>query len=307
MINEKINLSFTVKPRYHAIPSYIKSIQWFPFILLLVTALPYLFFIHRLGFYLDDWQVLFLEKSKSWLSFWNYFFYDRPFSIWTYLIALPVLQLNPLLWQIYALVLRWLSGLGLYWTLNSIWPEQKWQTKWIAVLFVVFPGFSQQLISIAYSQHFITYALFTFSLGCMVASINHPRFYWLFAPLAWLTCFAQLLTMEYFSTLELLRPLILLILILRSGQRWAKTLGQIFLHWLPFLLILFIFSWWRFVLYPTLLPAADPNAAGLFNHGTEGFVDFINISLRDALRISLFSWFNLFTPENIDIHLKEFN
>ncbi|MCE1252312.1 MAG: hypothetical protein LWX83_02050 [Anaerolineae bacterium] len=284
-----------------------KTVNWFPVFLLLVTVAPYILFINRLGFYWDDWQIVFLEKARAWQTFWNYFVYDRPFSIWTYLLTLPVIGLNPVLWQINTLLLRWLSGWGLYLTLIGIWPDKRWQTRWMAILFVVFPGFSQQLISVAYSQHFITYALFTLSLAGMVAAVNRPEYRRFFMGLAWLACLLQLFTMEYFSALELLRPLILLILFLRDKKDWRYTLNQMLINWAPYLLNLILFCVWRFIIYPGWLQNSDPNTPGLLKSLSEHWVDFLNISLRDSLGISLFSWLNLLTPDNINIHLKEFN
>ncbi len=293
--------------------SFLKRFQkpdWYPGLLLLATVLPYLAFLPRLGFYWVDWQVIFLAQAKSAAVFWDYFLYDRPFSVWTYDITLPFLGLNPLLWQVLTLLLRWLAGLGFYWTLHGIWKDKTWQTRWMAVIFVVFPGFMQQLVSMAYSQHFTTYALFTLSLAAMVAAINRPRHYWWLSTLAWVACLTHMLTMEYFTALELIRPLILFILLRRESKNLVSTLKRTLLHWSPYLAMVLLFIFWRFIYYPTLLPSTDQNMPGLLLSLSQKplpvIIELSNIVIKEFLKINLFDWLNLLSPEIVDLNAKSF-
>ncbi|MCE1255151.1 MAG: hypothetical protein LWX83_16585 [Anaerolineae bacterium] len=294
-------------------PSFVNRLQkinWFPALLLLATILPYLPFLPRLGFYWVDWQVIFLAQAKSPAVFWDYFLYDRPFSVWTYDVSLPLLGLNPLLWQIFTLLLRWLAGLGFYWTLNNLWKDKTWQVRWMAIVFVVFPGFMQQLVAMAYSQHFTTYALFTLSLAAMLTARNKPRFYWLFTALALVACLTHMLTMEYFTALELIRPLILFLLIFRENKNWASAIKHTFLQWLPYLLMVGFFLFWRFIYYPTLLPGTDQNMPGLLLRFSQKplavIIELSNLVIKEFLKINIFDWLNLISPEIVDLNARSF-
>jgi hypothetical protein len=66
----------------------------------------------------------------------------------------------------------------------------------MGILLAVYPGFSQQAVSVAYSQHFISYALFTASLGLMIAAFHKPARFYLYTALALLAALLNLATME---------------------------------------------------------------------------------------------------------------
>ncbi|NPV57278.1 MAG: hypothetical protein HPY76_11495 [Anaerolineae bacterium] len=286
--------------------SAISRHTWFyPLALLTVMLLTYQLFIAQLGFYWDDWQVVFLAGQDGMQPFWRYFAYDRPFSIWTYAVTLPLFGLRPALWQLFTLLTRWLSVLGFVWTLNGIWSTRRREVRWMGVLLAVYPGFSQQWVSVAYSQHFITYALFTLSLALMVWAVRQPRRAAVYLPVAVLFSTLQLLTMEYFVGLELLRPLLLWLLLRREQEAPGKTLLRVLRWWSPFLLPLLIFFLYRFVLTDRLFPLIEVNDPVLLqriaNSPKSGTLDLLELALRDSLNVSVFGWLQTVLPETIDL------
>ena len=134
--------------------------------LLVLTILAYGLLTPTLGFYFDDWPVIYMIQSGA--NFWDFYQFDRPFSAWTYVLTAPILGTSPFLWHTFTLLLRWTTTLLLWWVLGLIWPGKKKETTWIAMLFAVHPVFLQQSIAVAYSQHFITYALFFLSCWAML-------------------------------------------------------------------------------------------------------------------------------------------
>ena len=84
-------------------------------------------------------------------------------AAWTYILTTPFLGTAPINWHVFTLLLRWLAVLGMWWALRGLWPNKTRQVTWMALLFAVYPVFFQQPIAVAYSQHFITYALFFLS------------------------------------------------------------------------------------------------------------------------------------------------
>ena len=284
--------------------------SWFyPVFLLLLMALAYDLQINQLGFYWDDWQAIFLSHQNSPAAYWDYFLYDRPFSAWTYSVTMPVLGLYPLRWQVFTLLMRWLGILAFCWALRGIWPEHRREVRWIGVLLAVFPGFLQQPVSVAYSQHFITAALFAFSLALMVWAVREPRRFWIYTPLALLFSTVHMFVMEYFVGLELLRPALLWILLRRRGEEPpAVTAKKVLRYGWPYLLPLAGFIAFRFYVYPTLLPEIDPNSPVLLQQMLSdpfgALRQFVELGLSDFFYENIFVWLASLQPNAINLEKK---
>ena len=178
-------------------------------ILLLATFISFGLLIPWLGFYWDDWPVIYLKQTQGIGAYWDFYQYDRPFSAWTYIVFTPILGTSPFTWQIFTLLLRWLTA-GFVWaSLKLVWPNRRREIFWVALLFAVCPIFLQQAVAVAYSQHWICYLLYFISVYLMLRAQEQPQRFYLFTALALAASLVQLLTMEYFLGLELFRPVIL--------------------------------------------------------------------------------------------------
>ncbi len=286
----------------------LKSRWIYPLTLLGVMLIAYGLQLNRLGFYWDDWQALYLSRFESASAFWNFFLSDRPISSWTYILTSPILGMHPLSWQIFTLVMRWLSVLGFVLALSGVWPQQRWQVRWMGLLLALYPGFSQQAISVAYSQHFISYALFTLSLAGMLAAIRKPEKFWIFTPLAFLASLLHMLTMEYFVGLELLRPLLLGFVFWKPKQNWRTVIKKVGLHWFPYFITLIMFGIYRFIWLPGVLLTPDQNAPVLLqqlaSQPGETLLKLIQMAIQDSLHTSLFAWTNTILPDTITLNAK---
>ncbi|HTX78967.1 MAG TPA: hypothetical protein VMC62_04830 [Longilinea sp.] len=280
-----------------------RSAWFFPIVLLLVCLITYAYQVWGMGFYWDDWPVVYLARLNSAPAFWSYYSFDRPFSIWIYLLTFPVLGTNPLPWQLFTISLRWLSALGFWITLRGLWPRRSTEVGWIALLFVVYPGFSQQSISVAYSQHFICYALFTASLALMVWGLRKPRWFKLFTVLSVVAAILEMFTMEYFAGLELLRPLLIWILTREPGENRQTSVKRVFRYWLPYLLALIAFLVWRLVFYNHFVTTGDPNApvilSELVSNPFSTLRSLAESILQDFLQINLFAWVDTISLDRI--------
>ncbi|MDD5367698.1 MAG: hypothetical protein PHQ40_01320 [Anaerolineaceae bacterium] len=223
----------------------------FPLVLLGIGLISYGIQVFHMGFYWDDWQAVFLSRVRDRSVLWDYFAYDRPFSAWTYVVTFPFLGIKPYLWQITTLIFRWGGVLCTYGVLAAIWPSRGWITRWVCAILMVYPGFTMQSISVAFNQHFLTYAIFSISLLSMVWAVRFRRFSGFWLGIALLTGLAHAFTMEYFVGLELLRPIILWLLLAKPDEKFTKTVLRVFLWWLPFILAIGIFTFWRVFYYPT--------------------------------------------------------
>src|SRR5512141_1398096 len=112
-----------------------------PFALLFITVVSFGLLIPWLGFYWDDWPVIYMTKTQGIAGFWGFYQYDRPFSAWTYIVSAPILGTSPLRWQVFTLLLRWLTAVFVWASLRIIWPKKPHQVFWVALLFAVCPVF----------------------------------------------------------------------------------------------------------------------------------------------------------------------
>jgi hypothetical protein len=235
---------------------------WFyPIILLLVGLAAYGIIFSRPGFYWDDWETVYLYFQHSSALALRYY-QGRPLSGLPNIIMFSFVKMTPFAWQFASLILRWLGILFIYYTLNAVWPNLAWQNKWIGVLLFVFPGYLDQPVAVCFSRHLATFFLFASSLFLTVLSIKNRKYFWLWMPISVLLGITQIFWMEYFVILEIIRPL-LIWFTLRSQQETKKKATQkTLLYWLPFVIGLGCYIWWRIIYLPTTM-SSDPNAPTL--------------------------------------------
>ncbi len=216
-----------------------------PLALLFTCFLTYGLLIPWLGFYWDDWPYIWFAKTLGASGFVDVFSNDRPFLALLYSINLPSLGSNPIVWQIFALIWRWLSTLAFWMVFRLLWPKRPRQAFWASLLFAVYPGFGQQWISVIYSEAFILLAAFLASLGLMMAVVRKKIPFWP-GTLAALTLSAfNLFSTEYFFGLELLRPIMLWWIISETIPGWKERCKKTALHWAPYFAILVAYTIWR--------------------------------------------------------------
>ena len=273
----------------------IFSRRWAVYLaLLIVMLLPYLGQLTRLGYINDDMQVVYLARLGHPIDLWNYFISDRPLSIWTYLVTLPWLGVSSPAWQLFTLLMRWLSVVGFTLAFEGLWPRRAVQVRWMGLLLAFYPGFHEQVQALAFSQHFIAYALFTLSLAGMIWSLRKPAWAKFLIPLAVLASVGNAATMEYFVGLEILRPVILWMILRKKDEKIQQTVLEVLKKWLPFLLVLLLFAVWRFYFYPRLTPEPGRNNPLLFINamGTalSSLKHIILMAFQDFIQVSVIAW-----------------
>ncbi|MGB8212248.1 MAG: hypothetical protein WCE68_01700 [Anaerolineales bacterium] len=282
------------------------SYRWFyPLVLLAIGVIAYGLMLPRLGFYWDDWEAVYLNQLHNpALSF--SFFNERPFSTLAYLIFFPLVKMTPLAWQILGLLLRWAGILFLYFTFNLIWPKRVWQNCWIAALLIVFPGYLVQPLPATFTRHYLTFLFFSVSLFLTVLALKDRKHFWLWMPLSVFLGVLQMFMMEYFVGLEILRP-VLIWLILQQQEEKERVLRKTLLYWLPFMIGLAFYAWWRFLYLPSTLPA-DPNSPSLlkalFRSPVESVKQLVQFGFKDIWYLLARVWFSPFSSANVNFYAK---
>jgi hypothetical protein len=281
---------------------------FFPLALLALGVIAYGLIIPALGFYWDDWEAVYLYYMHNPAISFQYYV-SRPLSAIAYLILFPIAKMAPVVWQIVALLLRWGGVLFVYYTLNLVWPSRQQQNRWVAALLFVFPGFLEQPVSVAFSQHLTTYLFFTCSLFLTVLALKQRKLFWLWMPLSVLLGGLQIFMMEYFVGLEIVRP-ILIWFVLRSEQKEKRshTFWKTLLYWSPFVLVLIAYLYWRLAYLPSAL-GTDPNNPALLKtiiaSPLTGLPTLFVMIYQDTLHLLLYVWPKAFLDvEKMDISTK---
>ena len=165
------------------ITSWLGSSWGYLFLLLAIGSSVYLYPLTQLGYYWDDWEVVYLTHLANANDLMGYFWFDRPLA-WPYIIYGQILGAHPFNWHLLTFALRLGGILLLYYALLYLWPSRKYELRWVGLLLIVFPGFLQQSISTAYSRHLTSFFLFSLSIyltARAVCGTSHKRLYWISA------------------------------------------------------------------------------------------------------------------------------
>jgi hypothetical protein len=227
----------------------------FSLVLFLLCLISFIPLINQLGYYWDDWPSIWFLHGWGPASFRVSFAGDRPLLAWVFILTTSLLGESPLAWQLFAVFMRFLLGLALWWTLIGLWPDHKPQVAWIVFLFTVYPGFSQQYIAVTYGNGFLVFVIFILSLGLMVWAFRKPTWFWTLYLISFLLSALTIFTVEYFFGLELMRPVLIWLLLRERFPNPIKRSWRAFLFTLPYLSFMSAFAWQR------LFIRASPRAA----------------------------------------------
>ncbi|MEI8131021.1 MAG: hypothetical protein WCG34_01220, partial [Leptolinea sp.] len=276
----------------------------FPVFLLFVLIAAYGYQINRMGFYWDDWQLVYLASLKAPQVFWGYYAFDRPLAAWLYVLLTPVLGINPVAWQIFAIVARWIGCLGFWKLFHQIWPNRYLEAGFATLLLAVYPGFTQQPVAMIYSLFWVLFALFLWSLMASVYAIRQPKYFIPLTILAVLASLMETLSMEYVIGLELLRPALFFLVFIQLGETRIEAIKQALLRWIPYFLVLCVFVYLRFIYFPQIHTDPEANAPLLLREILSSPLTAIphllqNI-LQDVSQALVFVWGKPIIPADID-------
>src|SRR6266540_240663 len=144
-------------------------------LIVFTTLVTYGTLISQLGFYRDDWYLLWAAKSRGMEGLLNLFQGDRPFIGWVYSLDFSLIGLSPLTWHVYALCIKLLSAFAFFWLVRSLWPNLKVVTLCVTLLFIVYPGFYEQPNALTYKQDLISYAATLASLALTFNAIKAKK------------------------------------------------------------------------------------------------------------------------------------
>ena len=263
--------------------------------LLLLCLVSYGLLIPKLGYYWDDWPAIWFAKAFGSASLLQALGIDRPQLAWLYFLTTSLIGDSKAGWQVFSLIMRWVSCLALWWALTQVWPRQRTEITWVTFLFAIYPGFRQQYIALIYSHDWIVIALFFLSMGLMIAAIRKPKWFWPLMILSWILSAYTMFADEYYFGLELLRPVFLWLVLKEQIEDRRKRLGRVLLLWLPYIGLMSAFLVWRLLLHVS--PRGQVQIFDqITNNPLLGVFNLLKTIVLDVLESGLLAWalpFNL--------------
>ena len=289
---------------------YFKNIQFteksIPWVLLIACVFAFGLLIPQLGYYQDDWNVVFNHYRYGNNGIIDLLKYDgRPFASWIYIGSFAILGYKPIAWHIAALVMRWFSAVTIWSIFKRLWPNAGWQSFTAAIIFLIYPFFTLQPLAATFIHHWTGYLLFGLSILFMLRALQ-GRF-WLNTSLALITQVLHLLTLEFYAGLELLRPILIWIVLSTISQDVPKEKIKNTLRiWLPYLIALILYFIWRGFLYqaPDEIRNAPVGLAALLDTPFATLKLIAFDAIPDLVLILFSSWYKILEPASLNFSVS---
>ncbi len=144
----------------------------YPLLLLGLAVLAYGLLIPWLGYYWDEWPLTWIGHRLGSAGLERYFSTNRPFWGLIYRFTMPILGVTPWHWQVFGLVWRWFSAVLFWAVLRHAFPRRPDLAAGAGILFLLYPGFSQQSAGLMYGHFFIVLSAY---LGSLLAGLAAVR------------------------------------------------------------------------------------------------------------------------------------
>lgn len=262
-----------------------------PFFLAVITLISYGLLIPWLGFYWDDWPFAFLAHNYGPAELIRAFAPFRPFLGPIFFVTFSLLGTSTLAWQIFGLLIRFILAISLWWSLRQVWPHRKHEVLTIVLIFLVFPGFSQQWVSLTHTnQEMIPLIAYLLSFGFTVRAIKEIKHRMRNIVFSLLFQFVGLFATEYYFGYEFIRLVIIYLMV--EPSRLIKRLQNALRNWLPNAILWIANGTWLFVYYRSgRYDSYDIQGSAIFNQAPIQFIlQLINEIFHSLSTAVIASW-----------------
>lgn len=258
----------------------------------IVTLLAYAPMIGRLGFYRDDWYLLWTYESEGWQGLLKLFVGDRPLLGWLYIFDFSLLGTSPLGWHLYALLIKVISGFALLWLLRELWPNRKIETTFLVLLFIVYPGFYQQPNALTFKQLLLAYAATLSSLACTMHALKSEKrsTQILFSILALVLAAFYIFIYEPIIGIEAARWLLIWFYFYRQNLNWKGSIRLATSRFLPYLIFTLSYLFWRIFIFQSTRRATNVEVLAQGYTSLHGLIRLVVETLKDVIESSILAW-----------------
>ncbi|MEP6895316.1 MAG: hypothetical protein ABI986_06890, partial [Chloroflexota bacterium] len=214
------------------------GIRSIPYLFAFITISAYGLLFLQTGFYWDDWPFAWIAKFLGPQEFFRAFAGVRPFLEPIFFVTTSLIPPNPVYWQLFALLIRFISGWSAWFALSQIWPQHKRQALMAALLFLVFPGYSQNWVAFTHiNQEWIPFIFYLLSFGYTARALRNPDRFSKDTVIAILLTLAGAFPTEYFVALEPMRLLFIWAIITEKENSFRQRINQTLRRWGPYLFV----------------------------------------------------------------------
>lgn len=262
----------------------------------LVTIVAYGFMLPKLGFYRDDWYMIWTAQAQGAQGVMDLFKIDRPFIGVLYAFDYSLLGKAALNWQIYALFVKLIGGLALYWLFRMLWPKRRMEATFATLLFMVYPGFYQQPNAALFINLLLSHSAAILSIALTVYAVrtkNVPTQV-IATLLALGLALFYLIIYEAMVGLEVARILILGYALYQRNptKDWKSFILTTLKYAIPYLIVTVGFVYWRIFLFQSTRRATSVNVlVGEYAAAPlHAVLRMIIETAKDFFDISTFAW-----------------
>jgi hypothetical protein len=143
--------------------------------LAIAAGLLYLPVITRLGYFNDDWYLMYAARAEGPAVFTEIFSVDRPLRALVMIPAFALFGPEPLPYHVAAFLFRLVGAIAFMQILRLLWPDQPRQALYVSLLFLVYPGFLSQTNAIDYLCHLAGMAAGMLSILISIAAVQASK------------------------------------------------------------------------------------------------------------------------------------
>ena len=263
----------------------------------LVTFVTYGYMIPKLGFYRDDWYMIWSAQAQGVQGVMDLFKIDRPFIGILYAFDYSILGKAAINWHIYALLIKLLGGFALFWMLRMLWPERRLEGTFIVLLFMVYPGFYQQPNAALFKNLLLAHSASLLSIALSVYALKTKNVLAQIIAilLAIVLALFYLIIYEAMIGIEAARILIIGYIYFQRSieKKWIPIIISSLKSSIPFIIAAVGFAYWRIFIFQS--SRRSTNVDVLVSEYTatplHTVLRFLIETAKDFFDNSIFAWF----------------
>jgi hypothetical protein len=217
----------------------------YPIFLLFLCVFAYGILIPWLGFYSDDWFLVWINFKLGHQGILDLYNLTRPLLSAVPQVIIPLFKFTPWLFQVFALLMRWCAGFVMWLLLRRLWPQRREIATWASALFVLYPAFTLQSMALTTGNLLVYLVVLFLSFFFTVKAVQSPTRFWIFSILAVVLSAINLLFLDYFFMIELVRPILIWVAMDSSLSSARSKIWKTFKFWLPYLMLFLLVGIFR--------------------------------------------------------------
>ena len=274
-----------------------------------IGGLVYGVFVTSLGFYWDDWPVVWVYNALGSQGVARYFAGQRPAYGWIIAHVAQMIGIAPVGWHILSLLVRCASSGVLFVAFSALWPRRRDFAWLVGTLVLLYPGFTLQPIGLGFLEYHLGFLLFVVSLTATIFSITRSAYCWPFMAVSLITEALSYIVIEYFVGLEFIRLLVILFLARRGDERRnLANLKSSLIAWRPNAAVWTAYVIWRAFIF-RVISGYGPGYMNVGSHVSEVLRNPAGELLRRILSLihnilmsSILAWSRPFSPDLISFN-----